>query len=81
MHEILSKHTNIYIIVSVIVDIYNTYSGAPDIGCNTGFFSYVFELIVAFIDVKPAAYLVCRKKKYPLYPSLLKSPMPTPPPI
>ena len=80
VQQVLSENANINIIVPVVIDIHDTYAGTPDIGMESGFFRYIFKFIIPFIDIEAAADLVAGKK-ISFFPSLLKSPMPTPPPI
>ena len=45
-----------------MIDIDNTYTGTPNIRTDTGFFRYIIKLIISFIYIETAAYLVSGKK-------------------
>ncbi len=71
MQQVLSKNADIYIIITVVVDIHNAYARAPDICFDSGFFCNILKLVVSFIDIEPAGDLVAGKK-YILFPVIIK---------
>ena len=62
MLQVLTKYAYIYVIVAILVNINNAYTGAPNISTNACFTGDVIKMIVSFINIQPAANLVAREK-------------------
>ena len=62
MHQVFTQYTNIDIIITIVINVYNTHTRCPYICSDTRLFRYIFELVIPFIDIQTATDLIAGKE-------------------
>lgn len=61
----IPRHVNINMLIAILINTYHGNAGAPSVGNQSCFFSYIFKPHIVFVNVKEAELLA--NEEYKIY--------------